>query len=206
MAVDIRNVTSHNVIATTKSGDQNNKLILGAHSDSVIAGPGINDNGSGINALLEVARALSKYKINNAVTFAFWSAEEATELPGSTHFVKTLSAADNAKIRAYLNFDMVRYTPEDYLCPRRDLSADTFSRSLLHPITSTASTTVTARYSASPVPLARLSCKSSSKTTSKPMERTTLQQNSTDALITRLFSTPAFQSEELQLAQRRRRL
>ncbi|USP72803.1 uncharacterized protein yc1106_00077 [Curvularia clavata] len=104
---DIRNITTNNVIATTKSGDQNNKLVLGAHTDSVAAGPGINDDGSGINALLEVARALSKYSIKNAVTFGFWSAEEIDDRPGSSHFVKTLSAADNAKIRAYLNFDMI---------------------------------------------------------------------------------------------------
>lgn len=114
MAVDIRNITTNNVIATSKSGDHSNTLVLGAHTDSVAAGPGINDDGSGINALLEVARALSKYSIKNAVTFAFWSAEEIDDRPGSSHFVKTLSESDNAKIRAYLNFDMVRSMPIDY--------------------------------------------------------------------------------------------
>lgn len=80
--------------------------MLGAHTDSVAAGPGINDNGSGITALLEVAKALPKYEIKNAVTFAFWTAEEEGLL-GSKHFVNNLPAAEAANIRGYLNFDMV---------------------------------------------------------------------------------------------------
>ncbi|EUC29069.1 hypothetical protein COCCADRAFT_40512 [Bipolaris zeicola 26-R-13] len=82
-------------------------LILGAHTNSIIAGPGINDDGSGINALLEVARALSGYTVNSAVTSAFWTAEELYQHPGSSHFLQTLSAAEKSKIRAYLNFDMI---------------------------------------------------------------------------------------------------
>jgi hypothetical protein len=37
--------TTYNVIAQTKGGDQNNVIHIGGHSDSVAAGPGINDNG-----------------------------------------------------------------------------------------------------------------------------------------------------------------
>lgn len=94
------------MIATTNSGDQENKLALGAHTDSVAAGPGINDDGSGTVGILEVAKALSKYTITNAVTFGFWAAEEEGLL-GSTYYVENLPAAEAAKIRAYLNFDMV---------------------------------------------------------------------------------------------------
>ena len=36
--------------------------MAGAHLDSVIAGPGINDNGSGSAALLETAEQMSKVK------------------------------------------------------------------------------------------------------------------------------------------------
>lgn len=43
-----------NLIAQTKAGDQDNVLVLGAHADSVEAGPGIQDNGSGVSCLLEV--------------------------------------------------------------------------------------------------------------------------------------------------------
>jgi Zn-dependent M28 family amino/carboxypeptidase len=103
---DIRNISTYNVLATTVGGDQGNRLALGAHTDSVAAGPGINDDGSGTVGILEVAKALSKYTVKNAVTFGFWGAEEEGLL-GSTHYVKTLPAAEAAKIRAYLNFDMV---------------------------------------------------------------------------------------------------
>lgn len=106
VTTDIRNISTYNALATTNSGDQNNKLALGAHTDSVSAGPGINDDGSGTVGILEVAKALSKYEINNAVTFGFWAAEEEGLL-GSTYYAENLPAAEAAKIRAYLNFDMV---------------------------------------------------------------------------------------------------
>ncbi|KAJ5060731.1 hypothetical protein PSV09DRAFT_2419106 [Bipolaris maydis] len=103
---DLRNITSSTLIATTKSGDHNNKLVVGAHSNGVLEGPAINDVASGLVGVYEVAKGLSNYKIKNAVTFAFWTAQQASYLPGSTHFIKNLTPADNAKIRAYLNFDL----------------------------------------------------------------------------------------------------
>ncbi|KAH9883119.1 hypothetical protein J1614_000489 [Plenodomus biglobosus] len=106
VTTEIQNISTHNVLATTKSGDQTNKLALGAHTDSVPEGPGINDNGSGTIGILEVAKALSKYEIKNAVTFGFWSAEEQGLL-GSAYYVKNLPANESASIRAYLNFDMI---------------------------------------------------------------------------------------------------
>ncbi|KAI0528422.1 aminopeptidase Y [Xylaria digitata] len=105
--------TSHNVIATSKYGDPNNVLFLGAHSDSVDKGPGINDNGSGSCGLLTVAKALSKWRTNSQVKFAWWTAEEEGLL-GAEHFVETSTAQDLAKIRLYLNFDMIA-SPNYYL-------------------------------------------------------------------------------------------
>lgn len=105
--------TSHNVIATSKYGDPNNVLFLGAHSDSVDKGPGINDNGSGSCGILTVAKALSKWRTNAQVKFAWWTAEEEGLL-GAEHFVATSSAEDLAKIRLYLNFDMIA-SPNYYL-------------------------------------------------------------------------------------------
>lgn len=99
---------NYNVIAETKGGDHDNVLILGGHSDSVVAGPGINDDGSGTVGVLRVAEALSHFKIKNAVRFAFWGAEEYGKL-GSYYYVKQLNTSDVelAKMRAYLNFDMI---------------------------------------------------------------------------------------------------
>lgn len=67
---------TNNVLATTKGGDQNNIVMSGGHTDSVLAGPGINDNGSGSLANLEVALQFTKWSVKNAVRFGFWSAEE----------------------------------------------------------------------------------------------------------------------------------
>jgi Zn-dependent M28 family amino/carboxypeptidase len=102
-----------NVVAYSPTGDPDNTVMLGAHLDSVPAGPGVNDNGSGSSALLEIAEGIAKLAKNknkgsltNRVAFAFWGAEESG-LIGSTYFVENLSAADKADIMANLNFDML---------------------------------------------------------------------------------------------------
>lgn len=54
---------THNVIAQTKDGDPNNVIMIGAHTDSVPEGPGINDDGSGTLAILEIMRHLSNFSV-----------------------------------------------------------------------------------------------------------------------------------------------
>ena len=98
--------TSYNVLAQTRDGDPDNVIMVGAHLDSVIHGPGIQDNGSGSAAILETALQMAKVKPRNKVRFAWWGAEEAG-LVGSTHYVNGLSAADRDRIALYLNFDMI---------------------------------------------------------------------------------------------------
>jgi Zn-dependent M28 family amino/carboxypeptidase len=98
--------TTYNVLAESKYGDPNNVVMAGAHLDSVNAGPGINDNGSGSAAILEVARQMAKIKPRNQLRFAWWGAEESG-LVGSTFYVSNLSQAERDRIALYLNFDMV---------------------------------------------------------------------------------------------------
>jgi Zn-dependent M28 family amino/carboxypeptidase len=51
------NRTNYNVIAETKGGDHDNVLMIGGHTDSVFAGPGINDDGvSVITCDIDIAR------------------------------------------------------------------------------------------------------------------------------------------------------
>ncbi|MFD7450143.1 M28 family metallopeptidase [Kitasatospora sp. NPDC059827] len=95
-----------NVIAETRGGDPANTVMIGAHLDSVPAGPGINDNGSGAAGILEVAKNLGTRPVKNKVRFAWWSAEEFG-LKGSEAYVKSLADADRKNIRLYLNFDMI---------------------------------------------------------------------------------------------------
>jgi Zn-dependent M28 family amino/carboxypeptidase len=101
-----QNITQYNVIAESKDGDPNNVVMAGGHLDSVQRGPGINDNGSGSAALLEVAEQMAKVKPRNKVRFAWWGGEEAG-LIGSTAYVNGLSPEERARITLYLNFDMV---------------------------------------------------------------------------------------------------
>ncbi|WP_329398849.1 M28 family metallopeptidase [Streptomyces melanogenes] len=106
---------TRNVIAETKGGDPSNVVALGSHLDSVPAGPGINDNGSGSAGLLEVALKLAKETKQtkrhpkptaNKVRFAWWSGEELGLL-GSEHYVKSLTEKEKQRIKLYLNFDMI---------------------------------------------------------------------------------------------------
>ena len=64
----------------------------GAHLDSVIEGPGINDNGSGSAAQLEVALQMAELDIQpvNQVRFIWFGAEEAG-LVGSAFYVSQLT-------------------------------------------------------------------------------------------------------------------
>lgn len=62
--------TTSNILAETPGGDPDNVVMAGAHLDSVNAGPGINDNGSGSAALLEIAEQMAKVKPVNKVRFA----------------------------------------------------------------------------------------------------------------------------------------
>ncbi|GAB3997849.1 M28 family metallopeptidase [Nocardioides marmoraquaticus] len=100
-----------NVTAETPRGNPSNVIMVGAHLDSVPEGPGINDNGSGSAAILEVAEQLAKKQssVRNKVRFAWWGAEELGLL-GAENYVADL-AENNPDaledIRAYLNFDMV---------------------------------------------------------------------------------------------------
>jgi hypothetical protein len=51
-------------------------VIVGAHYDSVLGSPGANDNASGIAALLEMARLLSKETLSRTVRFVAFVNEE----------------------------------------------------------------------------------------------------------------------------------
>ncbi|MDQ3121821.1 MAG: M20/M25/M40 family metallo-hydrolase [Actinomycetota bacterium] len=94
--------TSKNVIADTQPGARS-VLLVGAHLDSVLVGPGINDNATGVAALLEIARVARRRYPDLSVRFAFWGAEELG-LFGSSAYAK---GADRSRIVGYLNFDVL---------------------------------------------------------------------------------------------------
>ncbi len=103
----VRVEKTRNVIAQTTTGSTTDVVMVGAHLDSVAEGPGINDNGSGVSAVLETALQLgSAPPIRNAVRFGFWGAEEVGLL-GSQNYVESLDVDALRDIALYLNFDMV---------------------------------------------------------------------------------------------------
>ena len=99
---DTRETTSQNVVANAQPR-RPKVLIVGAHLDSVTVGPGINDNGTGVAATLELARAVRKVAPALSVRFAFWGAEELG-LFGSRAYARTV--APN-QVVGYLNFDVL---------------------------------------------------------------------------------------------------
>ncbi len=107
-AVDEIEATSVNVIAESRRGNPDRTVVVGAHLDSVPAGPGINDNGSGSGAILEIAEQLSRKHETprNKLRFMWYGAEELG-LVGSNAYVAGLSQGQKDDILAMLNFDMI---------------------------------------------------------------------------------------------------
>jgi Zn-dependent M28 family amino/carboxypeptidase len=100
-------VTSRNILAQTKTGSERDVVMVGAHLDSAPGGPGINDNGSGVAAVLETALQLGpEPAVTNAVRFAFWGAEEQ-QLGGSSDYVFGLDRDQLNDIALYLDVDML---------------------------------------------------------------------------------------------------
>jgi Zn-dependent M28 family amino/carboxypeptidase len=97
---------TQNLIAETPGGEEGRVVMAGAHLDSVAGGPGINDNGSGVATLIELAEAIGPSPPGARVRVAFWGAEELGLL-GSRHYVRSLARDERRRIRAYINLDMV---------------------------------------------------------------------------------------------------
>ncbi|WP_232016704.1 M28 family peptidase [Gordonia insulae] len=107
LTAETRTITSRNVIAQTRTGAVDDVVVAGAHLDSVADGPGMNDNATGTAAVLETALRLgSSPRVENAVRFTFWGAEE-DGLVGSSRYVSGLDDEQRRTIGRYLNFDML---------------------------------------------------------------------------------------------------
>jgi hypothetical protein len=99
--------TGRNVIAELAGSEGTRVTMAGAHLDSVADGPGVNDNGSGISALLAIAARLSRgERPRDTIRLAFWTAEELG-LYGSRRHVALLDERERRRLRAYVNLDMV---------------------------------------------------------------------------------------------------
>ncbi len=110
-----KEVELKNVVATLKGIDplDDRILIISAHLDSRASNgndgeafaPGANDDGSGIAAVLELVRIMSKHKFSATIKFMAVSGEEHG-LWGSGHMAK-IAKEENWNITAMLNNDMI---------------------------------------------------------------------------------------------------
>ncbi len=109
LVLDAENIkiTSRNVLAQTETGSPHEVIMVGAHLDSPRDGPGINDNGTGVAAVLETALQLGPLApVNNAVRFVFWGAEE-DGLNGAMDYVFGMDRDQLNDIAMYLDFTML---------------------------------------------------------------------------------------------------
>ena len=96
---------SANVVAELQGADPDGGVVvLGGHYDTVRDVPGVNDNGSGIAALLTIAQQASQHTYPFTLRFIAFGSEEIG-LVGSQRYVDSLSASELADIVAMFNFD-----------------------------------------------------------------------------------------------------
>lgn len=91
-------------------------IIVGAHYDSVDGSPGGNDNGSGVAAVLELARDLASIKPARTIRFVFFVNEEPpffqTENMGSWRYAKRAHERGE-KIAAMLSIETVGFFSDE---------------------------------------------------------------------------------------------
>jgi len=112
-------VTGHNVIAY-KVGTENpyHHIIIGAHYDAVIdhytdlLSPGADDDGSGVVAVMEIARALSTVDTRQTIVFVLFDAEEEEMVGSSAYALRSLDNDD--RIALMLNMDMIGHYENDH--------------------------------------------------------------------------------------------
>lgn len=110
-----RKVLMTNPMAILKGTDPNDNrvFIVGGHidsrateaNDSTSTAPGANDDASGVAAVIELARVMSKYEFPATIIFVAFSGEEQG-LYGATHLAKK-AKEENWNLVAMLNNDMI---------------------------------------------------------------------------------------------------
>ena len=102
-------ISGSNIEATLVGSDSTNIFIICGHYDTVSAGPGADDDGSGVAAVLAAAEILCNYDFLHTIRFVCFSGEEQG-LVGSRHYAED-AYNDNVSIVAVLNADMIGFAP-----------------------------------------------------------------------------------------------
>lgn len=88
--------------------NESQTIVLDAHYDGVSAGPGADDNASGVAGVLEAARILSQYNFDKSIKFIGFDLEEAG-LIGSHRYVNNGGILAGENISGVFNFEMIGY-------------------------------------------------------------------------------------------------
>jgi len=112
-------------VVVTKQGTEfpNQYLIIDGHYDTQ-NGPGVNDNGSGVAIILEIARLVQNIPTRYSIRFINFTAEEYG-LVGSYHYVQEVVIPQDMDIRLVFNIDEVggmAGIPNDTIICERDES------------------------------------------------------------------------------------
>lgn len=106
--------SQYNIVGAISGTDLNaGAIIVGAHYDSIgtprdsgtAYAPGANDNGSGVAAVLEMARIMSASQYKATIMFVLFSAEEV-QRQGSIAFARWI-ADDNVHVTGMINLDTI---------------------------------------------------------------------------------------------------
>jgi Peptidase family M28 len=101
-------------LEVTLAGSQSDygTVIVGAHYDTVVRGPGANDNASGVAALLELARLLRQSKLRKNVRLVFFVNEEPpffqTNAMGSRVYARKLRY-DHVAVSAMISLETIGF-------------------------------------------------------------------------------------------------
>lgn len=91
-------------------------IILGAHYDSIYGSPGADDNGSGVAAVLEMARLFSERNQKRTIRFVFFASEEPpyfrSDAMGSYQYA-TRCKKQNENIKGVLILETLGYYSEE---------------------------------------------------------------------------------------------
>ena len=99
--------TTSNIIADSPTGNSNKVVVVGAHLDSVLEGPGINDNGSGVSTVLEIAEEMAEPASGTASRCDSRSGAPKRQTCSGPSLRRHAADDDLGKIVANLNFDML---------------------------------------------------------------------------------------------------
>ena len=135
------NETANNIIVKHPGVTEPNVVyIFSAHYDSIsdapaTGAPGADDNASGVAAVLEAARLLTKHKFKYSIWFVFTAAEEQGSL-GSKHMAAWLKQ-QGVNVRGVIAPDMIGYWPQGD-ADQMDILGDPASAALVEHMASVA--------------------------------------------------------------------